>query len=196
MQKSLFAALAVAAMLGWGLSDAFGQQSSASPGGAGQAGAGAQASPAAGAPSGTAAGAGAATADPAKMQTYVQMRKYLTSQVISTTPADLSGSKDAIDKHLKAAASRQWMSTDEFIQFHKQVQSDPKLKAQAEAMLAGQGAGASATAGASPAGGASTTGAAAAGSSPGASGAAGASASPGAASGAATSGAQPSTSPK
>jgi hypothetical protein len=184
MQKSLFAALAVAAMLGWGLSDAFGQQSSASPGEAGQAGAGAQASPAAGAPSGTAAGAGAATADPAKMQTYVQMRKYLTSQVISTTPADLSGSKDAIDKHLKAAASRQWMSTDEFIQFHKQVQSDPKLKAQAEAMLAGQGAGASATAGA------------AAGSSPAVSGAAGASASPGAASGAATSGAQPSTSPK
>ncbi len=146
MHTTLFAALAVAAWLGWGLPAATAQQQDTSP-----------SAPAGGAStqpqtSGTAA-AGAATADPAKMQTYLQMRKFLQSQVVSTVPADLSKDRETIDRLLKSQ-SRQWMGTDEFIQFHKQVQTDPALRALAEAEMqrGAAAAGASGTA-APPAGG-------------------------------------------
>lgn len=137
MRMTLMAVLAVAVTLAWSAGTAVAQQATATPSDAGgQAGASGQVP--------GAAGTGADTADPAKIETYLQMRKYLQSQVISTTAADLSPHRDAIEKHLRAA-SRQWMGPDEFIEFHRQVQADPALKAMVEARMRGE-------AGASPSG--------------------------------------------
>ncbi len=122
MYAPLFAAVAVAVSLGWGLPAAAAQQQATPPGGA-----------AGGAP--TAQQPTGATADQAKMQTYLQMRKFLQSQVFSTVPADLSKDKATIETLLKSQNRPDWMSADEFIQFHRQVQSDPALKARADAAV-------------------------------------------------------------